>query len=154
VKLINVDLWNSKKGIYSCAKTWEFLRQKKPEVPWFKVVWFPLAITRHAFMHCLVVKGALVTKVKMCGWGFGGDTLCHFCYSNQESVKHLFFHCSFSRRVWRDVMEGCMVNLEIEWEKVMDWCVAKITGKSLMENLCRLCLAASVYNLWKLRNDL
>jgi hypothetical protein len=43
-------IWNSKKGFYSCADTWEFLREKKPVVTWFKVVWFPLAIPRHAFI--------------------------------------------------------------------------------------------------------
>jgi hypothetical protein len=50
-------------------------------------------------------------------------------------------------------MEGCMINPEIEWEKVMDWSVSNLTGRSLMANLCSLCLAASVYHLWKLRND-
>jgi hypothetical protein len=34
-------IWNSKKGLYSCADTWEFLREKKPVVTWFKIVWFP-----------------------------------------------------------------------------------------------------------------
>jgi superfamily II helicase len=51
-------------------------------------------------------------------------------------------------------MEGCMTRPEIEWEKVKDWYEAKFTGKSLMANLCKLCLAASIYHLWKLRNDL
>jgi hypothetical protein len=60
-------IWNSKKGLHSWTETWEFLRQKKkkrPEVTWFKVVWFPLAIPRHAFMLSLVFRGALVTKEK------------------------------------------------------------------------------------------
>jgi len=105
-------------------------------------------------MLWLVFRGALVTKEKMCGWGFGGDTLCRFCYSTQENIEHLFFQCSFSRRVWRAAMEGCMTRPEIEWEKVKDWYEAKFTGRSLMANLCRLCLAASIYHLWKLQNDL
>jgi hypothetical protein len=37
-------------------------KKKRPEVTWFKVVWFPLAIPRHAFMLSLVFRGALVTK--------------------------------------------------------------------------------------------
>jgi len=51
-------------------------------------------------------------------------------------------------------MEGCMTRPEIEWEKVKDCYEAKFTGRSLMANLCKLCLAASIYHLWKLRNDL
>ncbi|XP_062161853.1 uncharacterized protein LOC133868855 [Alnus glutinosa] len=90
----------------------------------------------------------------MCGWGFGGDALRHFCYSSQENVEHLFFQYSFSYRVWRAAMEGCMTRPEIEWEKVKDWYEAKFIGRSLMANLCRLFLVASIYHLWKLRNDL
>jgi hypothetical protein len=37
-------IWNSKKEIYSCAETWERLREKKLVIPWFKVVWFSMAI--------------------------------------------------------------------------------------------------------------
>jgi len=50
-------IWNSKKGLHSWTK-----KKKRPEVTWFKVVWFPLAIPRHAFMLSLVFRGALVTK--------------------------------------------------------------------------------------------
>jgi hypothetical protein len=146
-------IWSSKKGTYSCAETWEFLREKKPIIPWFNLVWFPMAIPSHSFMLLLVFRGAIVTKVKMSGWGYGRDTLCRFYYGKQESLEH-FFSCNFSRRVWRAVMADCMINPAIEWEEVERWSVSSLTGGSLWVNLCKLCLAASVYHLWKLRNDL
>jgi hypothetical protein len=106
-------------------------------------------------MLWLVFRGALVTKVKLSSWGYGRDILCSFCYAEQESVKHLFFHYSFSRRVWMAVMNDCRVsNPVVEWYDVVNWSVINFTGSSLWENLCRLCLGASVYHLWKLRNDL
>jgi hypothetical protein len=42
----------------------------------------------------------------------------------------------------------------VECDEVVSWSVSSLTGSSLLVNLCRLCLAASVYHLWKLRNDL
>jgi hypothetical protein len=39
----------SKKGIYSIADTWDPIRSKQVEVYWWRLVWFPLAIPRHAF---------------------------------------------------------------------------------------------------------
>jgi len=122
-------------------------------IPWFNLVWFPMAIPSHSFMLLLVFRGAIVTKVKMSGWGYGRDTLCRFYYGKQESLEH-FFSCNFSRRVWRAVMADCMINPAIEWEEVERWSVSSLTGGSLWVNLCKLCLAASVYHLWKLRNDL
>jgi hypothetical protein len=63
-------LWNSSKGTYSCAKVWDNLREKKLEVSWSKLVWFSMAIPKHAFFSWLVFRDALVTKHKMACWGF------------------------------------------------------------------------------------
>jgi superfamily II helicase len=50
---------------------------------------------------------------------------------------------------------NCMIfNSAVEWEEVVSWSVSGLTGSSLLVNLCRLCLATSVYHMWKLRNDL
>lgn len=42
----------------------------------------------------------------------------------------------------------------VEWELVESWCAANVQGRSLKTNLCRLCLGATVYHLWRHRNDL
>jgi hypothetical protein len=52
---------------------------------------FSLAISRHYFLLWLVFKDALVTKEKMCKWGYAGDSLCLFCRGRQESREHIFF---------------------------------------------------------------
>ncbi|XP_062147964.1 uncharacterized protein LOC133856896 [Alnus glutinosa] len=61
--------------------------------------------------------------------------------------------CSFSRRIWREVMTCLITNVEVEWDKVAAWS-AVLKGKGLWNNLCKLCLGATVYNLWRQRNDL
>jgi hypothetical protein len=105
----DVLIWKSKNGVYSCSKTWDCLRSKNPKVPWCHAVWFPVAIPRHAFMLWLVFRNALVTKDRICYWGFEGNTLCRFCYSGQEFIAHLFFNFSFCRRVWRNMMAVCLI---------------------------------------------
>jgi hypothetical protein len=49
------------------------------------VVWFSQAIPRHAFILWLALRDALVTKEKMCSWGFSGPNVCMFCYGCNES---------------------------------------------------------------------
>jgi len=102
----------------------------------------------------LFFRCALVTKERMCCWGFEGNTLCRFCYGGQESIDHLFFHCSFCRRIWRNLMALCLVQQSFtEWDNVVRWsCSHK--GRSLQVLVCKLCLAATVCHLWRLRNDL
>jgi hypothetical protein len=43
-------------------------------------------------------------------------------------VEHLFFHCSFSRRVWRAVLVDCrVVNLVVKCEDAVSWSVFNLT---------------------------
>jgi hypothetical protein len=113
---------------WSCLakkKKKEKRKKKKTVISWYKIVWFPMAIPRHSFILWLVFKDALVTKLKMCGWGYGSDTLRRFCYGKQENVEHLFMHCSFSRRVWRSLMANCLIfNPIIKWEEVVRWSIS------------------------------
>jgi hypothetical protein len=128
----DISVWSSKNGVYSCVDTWNCLRTKFPEVPWCNVVWFPLAIPRHAFILWLVFRDALVTKDRMCWWGFEGNTLCRFCYGGQESIAHLFFHCSFCRRIWRNLMSLCLIqNPCVEWDDICY--VPRVCDKGIIE---------------------
>jgi hypothetical protein len=102
-------VWKSSTGKYSCAQTWEMLRTKLLEVGWHKIVWFELAIPKHAFILWLVFRNALSTKERMCCWGYVGSTLCIVCFACQESRDHLFFNCSFSKRIWRRVIADCLI---------------------------------------------
>lgn len=50
-------------------------------------------------------------------------------------------------------MTLCLItNPCIEWDDVVNWSY-KLKGQNLQVLLCRLCLAAVVYHLWRLRND-
>jgi hypothetical protein len=83
------------------------------------------------------------------------DRFCLFCYGAQESRVHLFFRCSFSRQIWNEIMADCsFLNVPLDWESIEDWCLKELKGKSLKANLGRLCLRATVYHLWKQRNNL
>lgn len=66
----DMPIWNiSKKGIYSCSKTWEAIRCRLPKVNCCCLVWFPMAIPWHAFILWLAVKDSLSTGEKLASWG-------------------------------------------------------------------------------------
>jgi hypothetical protein len=45
-------LWNfSKTGTYHCSETWDYIRNKRALVPWWKLIWFPLAIPKQALSY-------------------------------------------------------------------------------------------------------
>jgi hypothetical protein len=141
----DLPIWNSKSDQYNCADTWELLREKWPVVGWWKLIWFPNAIPRHSFIMWLVFYDALVTKQKMSGWGYVGNTLCLFCYGCQESREHLFFRCSFSRWIWTSLMADCFFgNVPLDWDNIVAWCLKSLHGNSFRACMGKLILGATV----------
>jgi hypothetical protein len=116
---------------------------KEPIVCWWKVVWCPVAIPRHSFLLLLVFRDALVTKETMSKWGYAGDCLCPFCRGKVERElmalvfrEHLFFKCSFSSYIWRELMASCLgFNLVEGWGEVARWCISALKGDSLKTRL-------------------
>jgi hypothetical protein len=114
-------------GKYQCSGTWDYIRNKRALVPWWKLIWFPLAIPKQAFILWLAIQNRLVTGERMASWGFNGDVLCVFCRSCIEGRDHLFFQCSFSRRIWKSVMDRCLIaGFLDDWEEIIargvqDW---------------------------------
>jgi hypothetical protein len=87
-------------GIYTCAETWNAIRRKGMDVGWWKMVWSPIDIPRHAFITWLGVRDSLGTGEGMQKWGYNSIVLCVFCRSCIEGRDHLFFQCGFSKLFW------------------------------------------------------
>jgi len=150
----STPIWDSRGGTYSCSETWDKLRVRIPEVVWWKLVWFYQAIPKHSFLLWLACRDTIVTKHKMFSWGYIGDVNCLFCHGCMEDRDHLFFICSFSRRVWRVVMAVCLIeNPPICWDEVLQWGLAVFHGKTIKAYLGRLCIGVVVYHFWRQRND-
>ena len=66
----------SKTGGFVSSDTWWALRDKKDQIEWWKLVWFPFAIPKHAFILWLAIKDKLVTGVRLMQWGYQGVVNC------------------------------------------------------------------------------
>jgi hypothetical protein len=156
VQLGSVDkpIWTiARKGSYVSADTWDFLRDKKSEVHWWHVVWFPFAIPKHAFIIWLAVQNRLSTGDRLLAWGFQGDAQCVFCRNGVETRDHIFFMCSFSARIWKNCMQRCNdLAPSLDWQRVLNEGCRTWKKKTMAGVLCRLVLSSVVYNIWKARN--
>ena len=77
---VDIPIWTaSRKGVFVSFDTWEVLREKKEPVSWWKLVWFPYAIPKHAFILWLVMKGRLSMGDRLLSWGYKRDVNCVFC---------------------------------------------------------------------------
>lgn len=91
---------------FSASKTWEQLRERKPKVPWSKVVWFSQGVPWYSFITWLAIQNRLSTGERMRQWGLVQG--CEFCGERDETRDHLFFACPYSYTIW-EVYAGRLV---------------------------------------------
>jgi hypothetical protein len=152
VNIGDVDqaIWvKSKNSRYSCWAAWEDIRENKPKVGWWRLVWFALAILKQAFFLCLVFHKALSTGKRLLGWDYNRDTSGSFCHGGVETDEYLFFGCGlvlgYGRVLWRSLWFLILLLIEL-----ILWLLA-IETESVMAfkaSLCKLSLSAAVYYLW------
>ncbi|GJT80580.1 RNA-directed DNA polymerase, eukaryota, reverse transcriptase zinc-binding domain protein [Tanacetum coccineum] len=148
-------MWCSSNGIiksFSSSQVWKDIRILNEKMPWWKVIWFPQYIPRHAFVLWMASKGKLVTQDKLSKWYPNKDWKCPFCLQIKDSHKHLFFECEYSNEVWCEMqrmmnvwnlndLENCLIELSKMPCKNSIWSIVR-----------RLSIASTIYHIWLERN--
>ena len=107
VRLVEEDrlLWIPSKSVQlMTSETWNYIRKSSLEVSWWKLLWFPETIPKHAFIGWLTISNRLQLRIECLSGRFKGDVLCVLGRRQLESREHLFFECSFARRIWLCIM--------------------------------------------------
>lgn len=93
---------------------------EKPTIDWWKIIWFPLAILKQAFVVWSAIKKCLTTVDRLLKWGYKGEVQCAFCRNCIESREHLFFKCGYSARIWKEGMGRCnLLDPPLDWDDVV-----------------------------------
>jgi len=97
-------------GKFSVSSCYQMLRRKAPKVSWSTLIWDKFVLPRHAFIWWLVVHGKLKTKTYLHGLGLNVDTTCSFCGNGDEDINHSFFGFSFTKMIYKQVLQKWGVN--------------------------------------------
>jgi hypothetical protein len=132
-------IWSaSNKGCYVSSDTWQILGNKKMEIDWRKLAWFPLAIPEQAFILRLFMQGRLLTGDRLIKMEYKGNFQCVYCHNQIESREHLFFECSFSYRIWKFFKSRCdVISPSIKWDEIIQMGISKWENKNLKGIICR-----------------
>ena len=111
-------------------------------------------VPKHAVITWLAILNRLPTVDRLKAWGIDKDGLCSLCKQEQESRDHLFFECSYSKAVWKKVLQLCGLNREVlDWRREFAWAVQKFKGKALITKILKISWNAYIYCIWKERNN-
>ncbi|XP_076891961.1 uncharacterized protein LOC143543541 [Bidens hawaiensis] len=96
-------LWNCKDEKllpFTTSEAFKVFSNNSPIKPRAKVIWFSQAIPRHAFFLWQATKERLPTQDRLYAWKvLAQDKYCALCNQQRDSHNHLFFECSYSRKV-------------------------------------------------------
>ena len=119
----------------------------------YHLIWFNLCVPRTSFILWLAIRNRLATKDRIHSFTPNCGTTCVLCRADQESHSHLFFECSYSERVWRNVISKCDWPWQSSsWQSLIEAMSTQWKGKQLQNYIKKLCLAVIVYVIWGERN--
>nr|GEZ52222.1 RNA-directed DNA polymerase, eukaryota, reverse transcriptase zinc-binding domain protein [Tanacetum cinerariifolium] len=145
--------WCNKKGKekhFSVSEVWKAIKCEYPKVIWYRHVWFSQCMPRHAFITWLAVKERPKTRDKLTKWFNIQDKSCLLCELSDESHSHLFFSCSYSRRLWERLKPMALLdNVSNIWSSAISGIVIR-PAKILFG--VRIVFSATVDFIWLERN--
>ncbi|XP_071719592.1 uncharacterized protein [Rutidosis leptorrhynchoides] len=144
---------SGKKVPFSTQQVWADFRCNRVQVVWHHVIWFKGFDPKHAFVLWLAVLNKLGTQDRLSKWYPYNVYRCVLCENSVDSVRHLFFQCSYSIKVWygmksKLIFKGIPDNLPEIVQRLSDYPFSC----NIWNIINRMVLAASVYFLWHERN--
>ena len=136
---------------FSTSQTWKQIRVNKPIKPWTKVIWFSLGVPRFAFITWLAVNNRLSTGDRMRSWGQVQG--CLSCGEPNETRDLPFFACPYTYTLWIEVV-GTLLGRppDPDWGSTLEHLTTH-SFSYLGYILLRLVFQASIYMIWRERND-
>ncbi|KAJ9561537.1 hypothetical protein OSB04_006697 [Centaurea solstitialis] len=140
-------------GKFSVRKAYISLDGAHPVVPWHASVWFKGHIPKHSFCLWVACLNRLPTQDRIHTWKQDPpDMVCSLCGTGPDSHNHLFFECSFSKQVWRKARSAVhWMDFPDDWGGIMDAISGTNSAPKFLVH--KLTLAASVYLVWRERNN-
>ncbi|XP_074289102.1 uncharacterized protein LOC141614243 [Silene latifolia] len=143
--------WCIGNGEYTIKSCYNWIRQPRPEVSWFRSVWHSLVLPKHAFVAWLVSSNALSSlKDKSVSISGSSDDLCCVCHLQRETHNHLFQECSFTQRLVHSVLDGLGSPIgQHDWIQS----IARRRWSRLRKAVNNAAIIACWYVTWMQRNE-
>ncbi|KAF8116953.1 hypothetical protein N665_0013s0012 [Sinapis alba] len=151
----DVDLWRHHTGFkkkFSSSDTWRQVKVEKPQCQWTHGVWFSQGTPKYAFITWLVMLNRLSTMDRVMSWNASVYDACVLCNNAPETRNHLFFDCSFSSQLWKNITIGILQgSFTTEWDKLQVIIMDKqMDPKKLF--CIRYAFQSVIHTLWRERN--
>ncbi|GAB2303773.1 hypothetical protein Dimus_038959 [Dionaea muscipula] len=131
---------------------YDCLRTKRTPKFWSNIVWHKQIEPKVSFILWMAALNRLRTRCNL--RGDVPDRNCPLCHMNIENASHLFFTCDVTGTVWCIIRDWLRLPPSLRsLPRIFRWIKKYGRGNGLKASRLRLALAASVYYIWKARNE-
>ncbi|XP_074305233.1 uncharacterized protein LOC141640282 [Silene latifolia] len=115
------DQWLGTSDAYTIKAGYDWIRTPGNTVNWWKLCWNSLNVPKSSFIYWAVMLGRLLTRDRLAKMGGPTSMECYLCQGADESHRHLFFECEFSRKCSDLLQQKLTIRLNprtlVEWNK-------------------------------------
>ncbi|XP_021770231.1 uncharacterized protein LOC110734397 [Chenopodium quinoa] len=130
------------------------LKIQAPKVPCKRLTCNNGASPRSIFILWLALWNRLLTKDRVLKWNPTYDPVCLLCLQENETPRHLFFLCNYSKRIWEKVLQLLKCHKSVQgFDQEMDWAMKRGRRSNSNARLHLMFLAETVYSIWIQRNN-
>ncbi|XP_049410595.1 uncharacterized protein LOC125873778 [Solanum stenotomum] len=134
-------------------KMYQKLKVEYNKVSWRRLTCNNLGSPKWVFALYVAIHKGLYTKDILSNWGIIEDDVCSLCKTEVETYQHLFFTCSFSKQIWKKMLNWLLITRGCEgWNEEPEWATRHATRKSIMTDVYKMTLAATIYHIWQERH--
>ncbi|XP_074315245.1 uncharacterized protein LOC141651430 [Silene latifolia] len=144
------EFWIIGTGAYTVSGCYNWLREKKMQVEWYKSIWNTIAAPKHSFMAWLIANQALRLKDRLVCYNVASDDLCWICAFNPETHAHLFQECLYAQQVLKIVL--CRLGTHLQGCDILKQ-IARRRWTSGRKHVTTATILAVWYMIWMQRNS-
>ncbi|XP_074300055.1 uncharacterized protein LOC141631258 [Silene latifolia] len=142
-----------RKGCLKLHLLYEQFRKTCSTISWATIAWNRAILTKHSVFLVMAMQQKLATIDQLNIRGIPIINQCILCKANNETHKHLFFRCSYSGIVWRQLLAWMRIpNRTTKLGKELHCIAGRRVCKHWKAKWYSSCLGAAVYSLWEERN--
>ncbi|KAF6155065.1 hypothetical protein GIB67_035812 [Kingdonia uniflora] len=125
-------IWKaSTSGTFTMKSSYEEIRHHNPTWNYAQLIWFNGCIPSHSFITWLTFKGALKTQTKLKRWGPVAQSVCLFCWAEEETENHIFFACCYAKWIWEQLLQNLGFNRStLNYNEEIQWVLSQIAERN------------------------
>ncbi|XP_071699443.1 uncharacterized protein [Rutidosis leptorrhynchoides] len=138
---------------FTVSQAWKDLECGGIKVDWYKAIWHPQIIPKHAFISWLAFQGRLNTQDRLMKRYPNEEFICSFCGKQEDSHSHLFFRCEITNQIWLYIRERLFYKgLHYDLKNIINDIVKYPAVRDIRNILNKIVVGAAVYFIGMGRN--